>query len=374
MKILLSSSYHISDYCGGNEQYFHQLAVSLNKLGHEVIYLTGKAQKISSFPYKIISLPLPHFFGKPLPSLTWHKYLKNFKPDVFHASGSGFPLIFSAFTLKKNHKIPTFLTYQGSTNPSNLLLKAPAKLEQYLIPKAFDALITTTPYYQKKLKNKWPKKHISFIPMMLSPHLEKKLPSKQDARKQVNLPNDKKIVLFTGKLSSHQYYKGVDVLIEAAAKLPDDYLIVIVGEGDKKNYYQEMVDSLNLNKKILFAGFVTNEKIPFFYRSADVFVLPSTSDSEGFGLVLIEAMACKTPTITTTAIGSASWFKKQKVTTLVPVKNAQALTAAIIENVNNRPNELIKQAFVFSQNFNADKMAKNTIDFYNSFITKNNEK
>lgn len=364
MKILLSSIYHISSSNGGgNEQYLHQLASALTAQKHQVIYLTSQAKKSNKFPYKIIIKPISHFLGKPLISHHWIQLIKQLDFDIFHAAGSGLALHDTANFVKTKLNKPTVLTYQGDSNPKNFIFRLASNFEHYLIPKYFDQIITTTPYYETILKKQWPNKLIKFIPMMVSPHIKNLKITQTQARQKLNLKN-KKTILFIGKLSSHQYYKGVDVLIDSAKYLPSDYQIVIIGSGDKKESWQNYVKQSNLEDKIIFTSFVPDDLISTYFKASDLFVLPSTSDSEGFGLVLIESMRCCLPTLTTTAIGSANYFKKFKVTNFVPPNNSKNLAYQIIKIINHPDQDQIQKAYNFSLNFTPKKMAEKTLELY----------
>jgi len=105
-----------------------------------------------------------------------------------------------------------------------------------------------------------------------------------------------KVVLFVGRLVE---YKGVEYLIEAAPLLPDA-TIVIVGEGPLRKSLQEKASGL---RNVVFAGHVGDDELPYYYVACDVFVLPSVTRQEAFGLVLVEAMACGKPVVSTNFSG-----------------------------------------------------------------------
>ncbi|MDD3102365.1 MAG: glycosyltransferase family 1 protein [Patescibacteria group bacterium] len=103
-----------------------------------------------------------------------------------------------------------------------------------------------------------------------------------------------KFILFVGTLEPR---KNLVRLISAYHKLTDGCPLVIVG---KKGWdYQEIFDKikeLNLGEKVIFLNYVSNEDLPYLYNGAVCFVYPSLY--EGFGLPILEAMACGTPTVT----------------------------------------------------------------------------
>ena len=70
--------------------------------------------------------------------------------------------------------------------------------------------------------------------------------------------------------------------------------------------YRDMVANLGLSENVKFQGFVPDEMLPECYNRCDAFVLPSSfSEQEGFGIVLLEAMACGRPVISTEIVGVA---------------------------------------------------------------------
>jgi glycosyltransferase involved in cell wall biosynthesis len=78
-------------------------------------------------------------------------------------------------------------------------------------------------------------------------------------------------------------------------KFPDVKLLVI-GEGNLKNEMLGLANKLDVSGNIIFTGSIPHNDLPPYFATADVFILPSLS--EGFGLVVIEAISCKTLAIT----------------------------------------------------------------------------
>jgi phosphatidylinositol alpha-1,6-mannosyltransferase len=111
----------------------------------------------------------------------------------------------------------------------------------------------------------------------------------------------KRLLLCLARLDER---KGQDKLLEAMpeilAAVPDTVLL-LVGGGDEEARLRSIAASLQLGTAVLFAGVAANDELVAFYRTADVYVMPNRTtpggDTEGFGLVFLEAGACARPVI-----------------------------------------------------------------------------
>lgn len=122
--------------------------------------------------------------------------------------------------------------------------------------------------------------------------------SRQQARAQLNWPQ-KRIILFTPRRLVHRM--GLDKLLNAIAKIkpriPEVWL-AIAGRGPLQASLQQQATELGLNNHVRFLGFLPDAQLPLAYQAADLSVMPSQS-LEGFGLVLVESLACGTPALCT---------------------------------------------------------------------------
>lgn len=133
-------------------------------------------------------------------------------------------------------------------------------------------------------------------------------------------------VLFVGRLV---YYKGVDVLLRAMAQLAGVRLTV-VGEGPLRSRLESLAVTLGICGSVEFQGQITDDELRQRYLASDVFVLPSVSRAEAFGLAAIEAMAAGLPPVTTSLGTGTDWINTNGVTGLVvPPGDIGALAAAI---------------------------------------------
>ncbi|CCD99779.1 glycosyltransferase [Bradyrhizobium sp. STM 3809] len=102
------------------------------------------------------------------------------------------------------------------------------------------------------------------------------------------------LVLACGRLVR---YKGFDVLIRAAAD--QDFRVWIVGEGRERAHLQQSIDSLGLGERVRLLGSLSDAELRDVMRAADLFVLPSVTAAETFGIAQLEAMAAGLPVINT---------------------------------------------------------------------------
>lgn len=119
-------------------------------------------------------------------------------------------------------------------------------------------------------------------------------------RASVNLPRDRRIVLYSGRLSE---WKGIYSLIESSRFLAEDVLVVLVGgfEGERDTV-KEFIHSRGLNGKIFLPGYKDHSKIPNYLRAANVLALPNSSKTEisryyTSPLKLFEYMAAQRPVV-----------------------------------------------------------------------------
>ena len=134
-----------------------------------------------------------------------------------------------------------------------------------------------------------------------------------------------------GSVSRLAREKGQEYLINSMPyilkKVPSARLLII-GDGPDKIYFEKLITSLGLVKKIKITGFVKD--LSKYYSRMDVFVFPTVWDLEGFGLVLIEAMSHKLPVIANNIGPVPEIIQDGKNGILVDVKNKRDFSDAIV--------------------------------------------
>jgi glycosyltransferase involved in cell wall biosynthesis len=124
--------------------------------------------------------------------------------------------------------------------------------------------------------------------------------NKRVENSSLELPTYRPLVFALGRLVER---KGFHHLIRAMPRIKQETnaYLVIGGDGPQRQHLEQLVDNLDLRSDILLAGFIDGEVLPNLYAAADVFVLPSIEDrdgdTEGLGIVLLEAMASGTAVV-----------------------------------------------------------------------------
>jgi glycosyltransferase involved in cell wall biosynthesis len=280
----------------------HQLAVS-----HDQVYLAGFGLPTVSTgsSVRLINLGTPNnSLGKRL----WytHQKLTNrviISPDAVnvHFALYGLPVL-----LKFQDKVPMTLTFHGPWAMESAQEGDPKLIVmlKYFFERSFirgcDRFIVLSKAFgtilHETYRVPWSKIHI--IPGGVdTSHFQPNL-NRQNARSQLNWPQDRPI-LFTPRRLVHRM--GLDKLITALIQIkkhvPEVWL-AIAGKGPLRDTLEQQVRDLNLEENVKFLGFLPDEDLPVAYQAADLTVMPSQS-LEGFGLVLLESLACGTPALCT---------------------------------------------------------------------------
>ena len=157
------------------------------------------------------------------------------------------------------------------------------------------------------------------------------------------------VVLAVGRLVS---LKDYPTLIKAISQVNNKQTcrLIILGEGEERNKLQELINKVGISDNVSMPGFV--EDVYNYMYASDIFVLSSIS--EGFGNVIVEALACGTPIISTDCPhGPSEILKGGKFGKLTPVNNVNALANAIdeaIKSPTSNKQDRIKRANDFCVN------------------------
>lgn len=264
------------------------------------------------------------------------------------------------------YKGKVVLHWHSDILKQKMALKLYAPLQKWMIHRA-DVIVGTTPLYlQESPFLQSISLHKICIPIGIDPitFSEEKVAAIRQKY------GGKKIVFSLGRLVE---YKGYKYLIEAAAYLPDDYIILIGGSGPLQQELQCFIEANHLCNKVELLGRINDEDVSDYYGACDLYVLSSIWKTEAFGIVQIEAMSCGKPVIATKIAGSGvSWVNEDGVSGInVEPEDGKAIAEAIVlilsdEECYRRFSQAAKKRY--NTLFKKDLMIDKCVEMYKSLI------
>ncbi len=170
-------------------------------------------------------------------------------------------------------------------------------------------------------------------------------------------------ILCAGRLC---YYKGVEVLLDAAPSIKAH--VTIIGDGPWRKRLQAQARRNKLQERVCFRGTVSDQALLDQMRASDVFVFPSTERSEAFGIAQLKAMACGLPVVSSNLPG-VSWLNRNGETGLtVPARDVEVLSSALNQLLADTPlrERLAAGAWQRAQQFPLSQMLCDTKRVYDS--------
>ena len=333
---------------GGTEISTYSMAKYLAHRGHEVNVITsldkGLPQRSCEFGFYIhrIRLYRIRFVGIILFWLRILLTIKTINPDIIHVQGItliGTLAVITNILFKK----PYIVYARGSD------IYLPWKYKKIMIKHIFNraAAIVTLTYDLKRTVKEMYGKDALVIPNGVDFDKYINLKDRDLVRSKMGISTASNVLLFVGTLKP---IKGVRYLIKAMNTVHqsnEDIKLLIVGDGEEKEYLEHLTKKLNLNEVISFIGSVPNVKVPDYMYSADILVQPSIS--EGFPVVILEAMALGLPIITTNVTGLPEIVGNLRNGLLVEPRDANDIADKVMLMIND--NELQK---AFSRNNKED--------------------
>ncbi len=272
---------------GGSLRVAEALVRSQRAAGHDVwlLFLYGDPGHVcSSLAGQVVCLGLPSSEKAILGMFKLHAAILRIKPDIIHShDGIVWPRLPLA-CLKTKVITHTHLPLGETGHP----------FSRWLIKSTSDLLIGISLHTIDTWVGKgYPPSQIHYIPNGVD--LGRFHPVDQEAkiqlRKRFNLPVDKRVLLWVGRL--HRKMKGLDRVERLVGLLPEDMVLVLVGNGPEYNAILERQKPFIEQGRIVLVGSV--EAPENYYKVADAFLF--TSYHEPFGLVILEAVACGLPII-----------------------------------------------------------------------------
>lgn len=310
MRIVIDGRY-INDRFPGIGRYTYNLVQALGKLNtqDEFLVLINSKLKNSRFDLRFVSeqpclslvdCHVPRFL--PAEMLLLPIVIHRLNPSVFHSPFFLRPYPLSCPCVITLHDLIPLRSFNNTDSAFNrMIFWFGAKLACHLSSAILTPSVSSAKSIQKWCKSLDNRLHI--IPLAADPLIQR--PSKfivDRMRRKFDL--HKPYVLYVG---SHLPHKNLESLVLAWSRIMssthrDNYRYQLVLAGREFLGYpkiRNLVEQLGLKTSVRFLGEVGEDKLPALYSGADLFVFPSII--EGYGLPVIEAMACGTPVICSNA-------------------------------------------------------------------------
>jgi rhamnosyl/mannosyltransferase len=249
-----------------------------------------------------------------------------------------------------------------------LALRLYEPLQRWLLQRADAVIATSQPYAESSAALQPWRDKVVVVPIGISDNRGAEISDKALALRRRF--GDRRIVFSLGRMT---YYKGFEVLIDAAATLPDDCVVLIGGDGELLDAYRARVRELGLLHKVHLLGHIKDHHLASHYEACDVFCMPSTVRAEAYGVAIVEAMVMAKPIVATDIPGSGvPWVNVHGETGFnVPVRDAAALASALRrllddEALRQRLGATGRQRYL--REFDAGLMTQRTLELYSRLL------
>jgi glycosyltransferase involved in cell wall biosynthesis len=361
---------------GGQESVVDALARQFTALGHEPVVLAPRPPRAlqaddSSLPYAVVRHPRFISTHRCVDWYRWYlaKLYHKYRFDVLHCH-SVYPTGYIAARCAATAGLPTVITsHCGDVCPTSRLFGKPNVPRRYVTAlQSADALIAISEFVANRFEELCPHSdHIVRIPNGVDlERFSKPLQRPADIDPNIRCGE---YFLFLGRLA---HRKGVDLLLEsfAQAEADNQLQVVIGGDGPERAALEAHAVALGIQRRVHFLGQVEGDRKTWLLRNSLCAVMPSRI-SEGFPLVLLESCAAGRPVIGTRIPGIQDMIESSGAGLLVPPDSTEDLSHALrLANSNRRlPNELGKQAQLFSQDYSWTQVADSHLELFDQLTT-----
>ena len=188
-----------------------------------------------------------------------------------------------------------------------------------------------------------------------------------------DLMDAKRNIVFVGR---QEQRKGLPYLIEAFARLkaemPETRLIIVGPDGGIRPACERYIEENNV-EDVIFTDYVSEEDLPRYYRSGDVFCAPNTGH-ESLGLILLEAMASGLPIVASRIPGFAAVVKDGEQGLLVPPRDSEALCEALKRMLSDAGmrEAMGRLAALHARSWSWDEVSSEVLAFYEETAANRN--
>lgn len=298
------------------------------------------------------------------------KAILDFRPDIlhFHVPNTS---VFWALPLPAAGTLPWVVHWHADVVPSAidrrmaLAYQLYRPVEKLFLRRARAIITTSQPYLDTSSVLAGFRDKCRIVPLGLDPDRLKKPDDTGLQWAETVWGQSEKRILVIGRLT---YYKGHDVMLDAATVLPD-CRILIVGNGERESNLQRRILSLGLSGKVSLLGFLPEADLHALISTCHCLCLPSVERTEAFGMVLLEAMRYGKPVVASDIPGSGiGWVVEEGVTGFLVRPGDPVQLAGSLRRIFDRPelkSQMGRAALQrFQEVFQIDHVAREIILLY----------
>ena len=290
-----------SPHFGGVESHVRSLSRELARRGHEVTVVTSQHDRALSAEetmdgFRVVRVRPRFIFMQTPITPRMRGSLRGLSADVVHAHSPPPLASHYAGAVASERGIPYVVTYHCDVE----LPSAFGSVVESIYRRSLGAdtlrnanqVIVTTRTYAATSRAIW-RYNPSVIPNAVDHRRFRPDVDGSGVRSKLRIPPEVPIVLLVGRIVPH---KGVEHFVEAARYVPDARFLV-AGGGSSLDAMKRLALSMGVADRVRFLGRISDDRLPEVYAACDVFVLPSVSRLEAFGIVALEAMSTGKPVI-----------------------------------------------------------------------------
>ncbi|TLZ92664.1 MAG: glycosyltransferase family 4 protein [Methanobacteriota archaeon] len=290
-----------SPHFGGVESHVRSLSRELARRGHEVTVVTSQHDRTLSAEetvdgFRVVRVRPRFIFMQTPITPRMRGSLRALSADVVHAHSPPPLASHYAGAVASERGIPYVVTYHCDVE----LPSAFGSVVESIYRRSLGAdtlrnanqVIVTTRTYAATSRAIW-RYNPSVIPNAVDHRRFRPDVDGSAVRAKLRIPPEVPIVLLVGRIVPH---KGVEHFVEAARYVPDARFLV-AGGGSSLDAMKRLALSMGVADRVRFLGRISVDRLPEVYAACDVFVLPSVSRLEAFGIVALEAMSTGKPVI-----------------------------------------------------------------------------
>ncbi len=303
-------------------------ARALRQKGHEAIVVAPRYPQAPRREMAVLRVPscrTPTHHAYRLPFPRWPgtaRAVRSLGLDIYHAQHP-FLLGAAAGRWARQAARPLVFTYHTrydryahyAPGPTQLLARLALRRALAFAARA-DLVIAPGPSVARDLRARGLQSRIEILPTGVPPVAQAGRGNRTERRLALHLDGGSPLCLCVGRLAREKNLAFLLAAFALVRRAVPTARLILVGEGDDRSRLERLSADLGLTQAVEFVGSVPHEAIPGYYLAADVFLFPSTSDTQG--LVALEALAAGLPVVAVTSEAALDLLRDGRSGLLAP--------------------------------------------------------